>query len=238
MTSLSDIDRITDHIKGLKERNTILEDALRHVVEAIGPIETVVPVKTIAPEKTKKKKKKKPKVNERYTWCGMQGNYNAYRCNDCNKIHREDRLEKHRCLSIDKEKVNKKRKREEKEDKRPKKKVKEIKGFTRKESSSKKGVVYQCDKCAVIIRVKKSIPSHKCIEEPVIKIEEEDETLFDPSHPRYKGFIDGWEWREYRHNYSCYRCEHCHIVMRHDMIHLHRNCPPLIFSQNNEDIIL
>lgn len=225
------LDDIVPTVRGLKERNKALESVLRSVVDVLGaPVEPTINDTT---KKRIKKKKKKEKKKEGFKWCGKDGNFDAYRCKQCLSVVRHDHLDKHRCLER-----NKKRKRGKDiiEERKKKKKgrleivPKEINGFTRhigkKETVS---VFYRCDRCDYII-MESSIPSHVCtmpVEAVVAELfvdEEEDEEEKDRDDPKFDGIIAGWTWCEYRHHYSCYRCDNCHIVMRHDYIQNHR-CP-------------
>lgn len=234
LSSASDIDKITSHIKGLKERNIVLEDALRHIVNVLDTEEPVLVTKTKSKSKSKPKEKKK-KAPKGFTWCGKQGNFDAYRCDACQKIPRN--VDKHRCF-VDKDN---KRKRKEEKDKKVTKKTKtkeqtNTEGFTLiykpgKKSSSIAGSSYQCNNCKNLMG-EDNIPLHVC---PVVAIIMDDETLHDRSHPKYKGNIEGWTWNSYRHEHSCYQCDACHIVMRHDCIHLHQ-CPGQ--QRPTEDIVL
>lgn len=219
------LDNLLPRIKDLKERNEVLKEALRTIQKVLEPSTTPNKKK----EKGKKKKEKKKKDNEKFdgfVWCGKEGNFDAYRCETCIAIVRGDKIDKHRCMEH-----NKKRKRENEkviEKKKLKKTTQEpilIDGFTLQNTSRKRATYYQCNRCKAIINTR-NVPSHECSEPVVAQIPTlivvHDEEDID--NPRYKGPIDNWTWAEYRKNFSCYRCNHCHVVMRHEYIDRHQ-CP-------------
>lgn len=217
-----DLDELLPSIQELKERNSKLEETLRHIQSVlVSPSTTpVTPTKepitknrdkeknnkksTKSKKSDKKKKKKKSTENgdkKKFVWCGKEGTFDAYRCETCSSIIRQDKIDKHRCLSHNK---NRKRKGDKiLEQKTPKKK---------KTSDPITAVVAE-----VVPTFDNQEKNSDRTTTSLILLEEDD-----VDHPLYRGNIDGWAWKEYRYGYSCYKCNDCGIVMRHDFIHKHQ----------------
>lgn len=243
--TIPELDALIPDIIKLKKRNHLLEKTLANIADVLG---------TPSPEKTKKTKtktkKKKKKTKTGFTWCGKEGKFDAYRCKECIAIVRGDKIEKHRCMPH-----NKKRKSPDKKSitqgntkkrRTQAPKPKSFDGFTLFTTDIETSTLYhQCDRCSYMVD-EKEVPLHRC-NTPVVQSVEKvvPLTLVDvdtrEDNPKYSGPIEGWTWAEYRNNFSCYRCESCYIVMRHDFIDRHkcsRNRVEIKMEPNEHDIVL
>lgn len=231
-----DLDQLLPSIEDLKKRNSKLEDALRQIQNVLNtpsnsnerPNDNQETVNRADnsnkskksgkkskkndknDNKKKKKKKKKQKTTttenrKKFVWCGKEGTFDAYRCKTCSSIIREDKIDKHRCLSHNK---NRKRKGDKILEKDGPKKRKVT------NTTTPKTTVSAAVNATPVIVAEPIVTA--TIANPIVSLEEDD-----IDHPLYRGLIDGWTWQEYRYGYSCYKCNKCGIVMRHDYINRH-----------------
>ena len=207
-------------IVALKERNHLLEKTLANIASVLG----TPSLYTTEPEKKKKKKKKKKTTKKDkksgFAWCGKEGTFDAYRCNECLAIIRGDKIEKHRCMPYNKKRKSPDKKRKEPDSMKKRRMVTEPKsfdGFTLATTAALTSTSYpQCNRCSYTI---------------------------DENNPKYSGHIEGWTWTEYRNNFSCYRCDSCYIVMRYDFIDRHKcsrnqEITTIRMEPNEYDIVL